>query len=326
MPSNTNNDHAGLPDFRTSGLPDQKNPTVATLLKKRAQLVKIVRDFFRARGVLEVDTPVLQPGANLDHGVVPFRLQFGKRIFFLPTSPEHGLKRLLINGAGDCWTLAPAFRAGEIGHRHAEEFRMLEWYRLGFDDRQLAGETIALCAAITNFSNTSELLTWKSAFEKYVGINPFAVSESDLQNVLGSDTHVVGNDRAAAFDLLLTRDIEPHLGKNIWTILTDYPAEACAQARIRTDELGNQVAARFEIYRSGIELANGYHELTNAAELRARHVAELQTRSNGEELDEPFLSAMENGLPDCAGVAVGFDRLVMIALGLDHIADTQPLL
>jgi elongation factor P--(R)-beta-lysine ligase len=303
----------------TSGVPAFSYNRTAEL-HFRAQKINKIRAFFSARHVLEVDTPVLQSGANLDHSVVPFRLSFGQRTYFLPTSPEHALKRMLINGVGDCWTLAPAFRAGEIGARHAEEFRMLEWYRLGFDDRQLAEETIALCATVTDLPTTSERLTWAAAFEKYCGINPFTAMLPELHRVLAHDAAVVGDDRAAALDLLLTRDIEPHLGNNCWTILTDYPAEACAQARIRRDEHGRSVAARFEIYRSGIELANGYHELTDGKELRTRHMAELPMRTHGEQLDELFLSAMEQGLPDCAGVAVGFDRLLMIAQNMPRLA------
>ncbi len=294
-------------------------------LQRRAELTQRVRSFFSQRGVLEIDTPVLQGGANLDYGVVPFRLTDGKTIRFLPTSPEHPLKRLIVAGIGDCWALAPAFRSGEHGQRHAPEFRMLEWYRLGWDDHALADEVIELFAAITGRPPTAERLTWRNAFRLHAHLDPVTASIEDLHHQLGTDAQVVGNDRAAALDLILTRDIEPHLGRGIWTIMTDYPASACAQARIRTDNDGMSVAARFEIYGDGIELANGYHELTNAAELQQRHQLELATRTNGEQLDESFHDAMKHGLPDCAGVAVGFDRLVMIALGLQQIADTQAI-
>ena len=299
--------------------------SLLTRLQQRAELTQRVRSFFHARGVLEIDTPVLQGGANLDYGVVPFRLAVGKTARFLPTSPEHALKRLIAAGIGDCWTLAPAFRSGENGQRHAPEFRMLEWYRLGWDDHALADEVIALFAVITGRPPTAERLTWRNAFRLHAHLDPVTASIEDLHRQLGTDAGVVGHDRAAALDLILTRDIEPHLGRGVWTIMTDYPASACAQARIRTDADGLDVAARFEIYGDGIELANGYHELTNAAELKQRHQQELATRSNGEQLDELFHRAMEHGLPNCAGVAVGFDRLVMIALGLPQIADTQAI-
>jgi elongation factor P--(R)-beta-lysine ligase len=293
------------------------------VLRRRAELVERMRAFFRERGVLEVDTPVLQGGANLDHGVVPMRITVGNDVRFLPTSPEHPLKRLVAAGIGDVWTLAPAFRAGERGRRHAPEFRMLEWYRVGWDDRRLAEEVIALLAKLTGWSQEHEVISWRDAFRTHAGVDPLLVDDAILMDRLGADAAVANGDRRTALDLLLTRDIEPHLGRGRWTVLTDYPADQCAQARIRHADDGAAVAARFEIYRDGIELANGYHELLDGRALRTRLEQELATRHAGERLDEGFLSAMAAGLPDCAGVAVGFDRVVMLALGLPDIGATQ---
>jgi elongation factor P--(R)-beta-lysine ligase len=293
------------------------------VLRQRAELMERMRAFFRERDVLEVDTPVLQGGANLDHGVVPIRLVLGSEVRFLPTSPEHPLKRLVAAGYGDVWTLAPAFRAGEHGSRHAPEFRMLEWYRIGWDERELAQEVIALLAQLTGWSQEHEIITWREAFRDYAGVDPAVADDATIQARLGKDAAVSGGDRRIALDLLLTRDVEPRLGQGRWTVLTDYPADQCAQARIRQDADGSQVAARFELYRDGIELANGYHELLDGEALHERLVQELAGRQSGERIDKRFVAAMTDGLPDCAGVAVGFDRVMMLALGLPELASTQ---
>lgn len=312
------------PDLRNADDQRDWRPTAPVgVLRRRAELVERTRTFFHERGLLEVDTPVLQGGANLDHGVTPMRVELSGGARFLPTSPEHPLKRLVAAGCGDVWTLAPAFRAGECGQRHAPEFRMLEWYRVGWDDRRLAEEVIALLATLTGWSTEHDIITWRDAFRTHANIDPLIADHATILARLGADAEVANNDRRIALDLLLTRDVEPHLGCGRWTVLTDYPADQCAQARIRRAADGTPVAARFEIYRDGVELANGYHELLDGGALRQRLEQELALRSTGEQLDERFLNAMAHGLPDCAGVAVGFDRVVMLALGLPDVAATQ---
>jgi lysyl-tRNA synthetase class 2 len=301
--------------------PDPCDPLL-TRLRRRAELVERTRAFFRSHGVLEVDTPVLQGGANLDHGVVPFRLEAGTAPRFLPTSPEHPLKRLVASGCGAVWTLAPAFRRDERGARHAPEFRMLEWYRPGWDDRRLRDEVVDLLACLTGWPVSVETLSYREAFRRHAALDPAHADEAALATALGAQAEAVRGNRAAALDLLLTERVEPHLGRGRWTALIDYPAEACAQARLRPCSDGEPVAARFEIYREGVELANGYQELTDGAELRSRLEQELAVRTHGERLDEHFLAAAEH-LPDCAGVAVGFDRVVMLALGCKRIDETQ---
>ncbi|GDY12386.1 elongation factor P--(R)-beta-lysine ligase [Planctomycetota bacterium] len=310
---------------------DWRPTASSSVLRQRARLVERMREFFAARGVLEVDPPLLQPGANLDHGVAPFRIDGPGGPYFLPTSPEHPLKRLVAAGSGAVWALAPAFRAGEVGRWHSPEFRMLEWYRPGWDDRQLIDEVIALLAALTGWPEAdSEIVSWREIFKRQLGLDPFAASDDRLLAALGSDAGVAQRDgavdRALALDVLLVRDIERGLGRGRWTVVTDYPASACAQARLRTDRHGTAVAARFEIYRDGVELANGYHELTDGAELAVRLERERQSRPDADRLvlDGAFLAAMAAGLPDCAGVAVGFDRVVALALGCDGIAAVQP--
>jgi lysyl-tRNA synthetase class 2 len=272
------------------------------VLRARSGILDRVRRFFAERAVLEVDTPVLQGGANLDHGVQPFVV--GSR--FLPTSPEHALKRLVAAHRADVWTLAPAFRSGERGTRHQPEFRMLEWYRLGWDDWRMAGETVALLELITGLGGGTEVVSWHDAY-RAVGVDPETVMAGN------------GFSREENLDLILTERIEPGLGRGRWTLLTGYPAAGAAQARLRTDAAGRSVAARFEVYRDGIELANGYHECRDAGELRARHQAELPAHP-GCALDERFHAMLAEGFPECAGVAVGFDRAVMLALGLPEVA------
>jgi len=269
-------------------------------------MVERVRRFFAERSVLEVDTPLLQPGANLDHGVMPMRVGDA----YLPTSPEHALKRLVAAYRHDVWTLAPAFRAGERGQRHQPEFRMLEWYRLGWDDARLADETVEVLRLITALPGPAERLSWRDAWTR-AGLDPDAVQAEG------------GFTRDERLDLLLSERVEPLLGRGLWTMLTDYPASGAAQARLRRDPAGRPVAARFEIYRDGIELANGYHECCDAAELRARHDAELPLHL-GCAIDAQFHAMLSDGFPDCAGVALGFDRAVMLALGLPDIASTMP--
>lgn len=297
--------------------------TIATL-RHRAGLVDKTRGFFAERGVLEVDVPILQGGANLDRGVRPFRVETLDGPRFLPTSPEHPLKRLVCAGVGAVWSLAPAFRGGENGRRHQSEFRMLEWYRPGWDDRRLADEVIELLDTLTGFGRALERLTWRESFRRHAGLDPQTASDDALRTALG-EAAAAARDRRELLELLLTERVEPQLGRGQWTLLTDYPPEAAAQARIRPDADGTAVAARFELYRDGLELANGYWELDDAAELTRRLENERAGRDDASAIvhDQRFAAAMTAGLGDCAGVAVGFDRVVLLALGLGTVAETM---
>jgi lysyl-tRNA synthetase class 2 len=313
------------------GAVDWRPTASLDILHRRADITARLRRFFTERGVLEVDTPVLQSGANLDHGVRPLRVDDETLAAprFLPTSPEHPLKRLVAAGYGAVWALAPAFRAGERGCRHAVEFRMLEWYRPDWDDRRLAAEVIDLLRTLTGLPGEAATVTWREAYQQHAGIDPVTADDAVLTTRLGADASVALVDghlrRDLALDIILVKHVEPYLGRDGWTILTDYPAAACAQARIRPGADSRPAAARFEIYRDGVELANGYHELTDASELAARLEAERAARPDADRLvhDAAFAAAMAAGLPDCAGVAVGFDRVLMLALGLDDIRAVQ---
>lgn len=278
-------------------------------LRARNELAARARAFFAARGVLELDPPLLQPGANLDPGVQPFAVRPAAEPAaapgYLPTSPEHALKRAVAAYRCDCWALSPAFRAGERGRWHRPEFRMLEWYRLGWDERRLADEAVELLAALAGLPAEREVLTWRAAWAR-AGLDPEAV------------TAEAGLTRDERLDLLYAERVEPLLGRGCWTVVTEFPAERAAQARVRPDAEGRPVAARFEIYREGLELANGYHECTDAVELLARQRAELAAHP-GCALDPLFHAMLAAGLPDCAGVAVGFDRILAVSLGRDGL-------
>ncbi|MCS6970725.1 MAG: EF-P lysine aminoacylase GenX [Planctomycetes bacterium] len=279
--------------------------------RARAERLQRVRAFFAARGVLELDPPLLQPGANLDPGVQPFAVQpagSGGEVRFLPTSPEHALKRAVAAYRCDVWALSPAFRAGERGRWHAEEFRMLEWYRLGWDERRLAAETLELLAELTGWEATrGEWLTWREAWQR-AGLDPAAIGDGE------------GLTRDERLDLLYAERVEPLLGRGRWTVISEFPPERAAQARLRPDRDGRPTAARFEIYREGLELANGYHECTDAAELAARQQRELALHP-GCQIDAVFHAMLAEGLPACAGVAVGFDRALALALGRPALAE-----
>jgi len=293
-------------------------------LRAVARTREQIREFFAARDVLEVDVPLLQGGGNLDRGVEPALVSLPDGPRWLITSPEHPLKRLLAAGAGDCWSLSPCVRAGELGARHAPEFRMLEWYRTGFDHHRLAAECVALAARCCEDTEDYDTLSYREAFQTHAGCDPLRADDAELAAALGEERAATcAGDRAAMLDLLLAEQVQPALGRTRWCVLIDWPAEQAAQARHVTDAHGAEVAARFELYRDGLELANGYWELRDAEELAGRLSHEQAQRADAPTRDQRFESAMRAGLPDCAGVALGFDRLLMLALGKQHIDEVQ---
>jgi lysyl-tRNA synthetase class 2 len=300
-------------------------------LALRAGLLERVRSFFGRRGVLEVQTPVLAAAAGTDPSIEPFQTCYrgpgtgAETTLYLQTSPEFHMKRLLAQGSGDIYQVMPVFRQGEYGRRHNPEFTLLEWYRLGFDHHRLMEEV----AELVNFSLGRELavekITYPALFREQFGWDPLEVDLETLQATaagLGIDAHGLER-REQWLDLLMTLVIEPRLGRGRLTFVHDYPASQAALARLNSQD--PRVACRFELYMEGVELANGFHELTDPREQRARFEADnLERRRRGERelpVDLRLIAALERGLPDCAGVALGVDRLLMLAAGASSLSE-----
>jgi lysyl-tRNA synthetase class 2 len=299
-------------------------------LHLRARLYASLRAFFAERGVAEVETPILSRAGNTEPNIDGFSTTFtgpvgaGPRQRFLRTSPEYPLKRLLAGGFGDCYELGRVFRNGEAGASHNPEFTMLEWYRVGFDHRRMMLECAQLVrAALALVERDAEVtaFSYREWFRRGLGIDPFMADERMLRGPLqefriDSD----GLTRDDWLDLLVTHRLQPALPNGAVTIVYDFPASQCSLARIRPGQ--PPVAERFELYLGRQELANGYHELNDATEQRARFEHDnARRRARGQPelpLDENLLAVLDR-LPDCAGVALGVDRLLMDMLGTPDI-------
>jgi lysyl-tRNA synthetase class 2 len=306
-------------------------------LRLRAELLARIRSFLAGRNILEVDTPVLSCAGNTDPALQSFTTVYSGpgaaaagTAYYLHTSPEFPMKRLLAAGAASIYQLCKVFRDGEYGTRHNPEFTLLEWYRTGFDHLDLMDEVEQLLAAVlAGIAPPAAVHHWtyRDLFLQFADVDPFTVSPGELQTLLGSgcDISCVGlpaDDLDSWLDLVMTHVIEPQLGAGL-VFVRDYPASQAALARLRPGT--PPVASRFEVYLNGVQLANGFHELANAAEQRTRFEGDLERRRHSRlmpvNMDEHLLSALESGLPDCAGVALGVDRLVMIASGAKCLHD-----
>ena len=302
-------------------------------LRLRASLYATLRLFFAERNVLEVETPVLSRAGNTDPNIASFSLEFSgrtdgaPRTRWLRTSPEYPLKRLLAEGLGDCYELGRVFRDGEAGGRHNPEFTMLEWYRVGRDHHWLARETVEVvraALALVNREVDVVDLSYRDLFRTRLQLDPFEASDEELRNALGDVViDPEGLTRDDWLDLVITHRLQPAFDAGTVHIVHDYPASQCALARIRPGE--PPVAERFEVFLGPLELANGYHELRDAHEQRARVVRDRAVRTargnKAPPVDEALLAALERGLPDCAGVALGVDRLMMAMVGTQRIGD-----
>ncbi|MDH5823222.1 EF-P lysine aminoacylase EpmA [Luteimonas sp. RD2P54] len=308
------------------------------VLRLRARLNAAVRAFFADRGVLEVETPVLSQAGNTEPNIASFALDFsghrdaGAARRWLRTSPEHPLKRLLAAGIGDCYELGRVFRDGEAGGRHNPEFTMLEWYRTGWDHLRLIDETVALVQAALALAGRQALVrqwTYRGLYRDRLGLDPMCAGDDELRAALGDlAIDPAGLGRDDWLDLLMTHRIQPGLDPDSILVVRDYPASQCMLARVRADDGDPDpapVAERFELYLGSLELANGYHELADPAEQRARFAGELEARAARglplPQVDARLLDALQHGLPDCAGVALGVDRLMMALLDTPRIAD-----
>ena len=302
-------------------------------LQLRARFNRLVREFFHARGVLEVETPVLSVAGNTEPNIASFSLRFSGRTDGAPptrwlrTSPEFALKRLLVAGIGDCYELGRVFRDGEAGSRHNPEFTLLEWYRVGWDHLRLLEETIELVqAALALVGRTArvERVSFRDLYWQQLQLDPFQADLDTLAQALG-DVRIdpTGLGRDDWLDLLMTHRLQPAFAPDRLLAVYDWPASQAALARIRPDD--PPVAERFELYLGALELANGYHELVDANEQRARFERDVAVRAQrglpAVPIDEALLAALAHGMPACAGVAVGVDRLLMALLDTDRIAE-----
>ncbi len=292
-------------------------------LEARAAALAVVRDFFAQRRVLEVDTPVLSAATTPDPNLHSLTTRLACRPgipWYLHTSPEFAMKRLIAAGAGDIYQIARVFRDAELGNHHQPEFTLIEWYRVGWDEARLMGEVIELITALLPSSGRitpAVHISYRDAFEQYCGLDPLGATAAQLQQratALGlsiPDHCASPND---LLDLMLTTLVAPQLGQSSPTILFDFPASQAALAERQPHD--PRVAARFEVFLHGVELANGFRELTDPIEQRQRFEQELRQRQRrglpAVSLDERFLESV-GSLPPCSGVALGFDRLLMLA-------------
>jgi len=284
-------------------LASTSRPCNVEILKDRAALLTRCRHFFAQRGVLEVDVPILSRSSSVDVYIDPVQAICCNKPAYLHTSPEYGMKRLLAEGMGDIYQISHVFRDHEAGERHTPEFMMAEWYRLDFGFEQMIQETVDFIHLfLENIPKEREEYSYRDVFVHYISRYPESSEERDE---------------------LLAFEIEPHFGQGRLTVIKGFPPEQAALSQINVQG----IAERFEIYYQGIELANGYHELVDPLEQRDRLLKANQKRGQlgkpALPIDEEFLEALEKGVSDCCGVAVGFDRLMMLRHQLEDIREAS---
>ena len=289
-------------------------------LRKRAEVIRKIRHFFEEKDILEVETPLLSSTTATDPHI--HSIKAGN--YFLQTSPEFAMKRLLASAIGPIFQICKAFRDDEVGRLHNPEFTMLEWYRPGFDHHDLMDEMDSFLRTILNLPKATRV-SYQKIFQEHLNIDPLTADMNELKNCAHKNNliDIDIDDKDTWLDLLFSHCIQPHLGNINPTFIFDYPASQAALAKIRDDSLA--VAERFEVFIQGLEIANGYHELTDHDEQEHRFLADNQKRKlmGLKELpvDYKLISALESGMPNCAGVAVGIDRLVMIACEANSLSD-----
>ena len=297
----------------------------AEALRARAGLLAMIREFFAERGVLEVDTPLLSQFGVTDPNIELFTVASRNEIRFLQSSPEYAMKRLLASGIGDIYQLGKAFRRGESGARHNPEFILLEWYRIDTSHHELIREVAELVATVLPVSSW-QVWSYASLFAEILNLDVFAASTETLSSKVEQEGISIDAplSRLDYLDLLMTHCIEPRIAGWGLVFVTDFLPEQSALARLITQG-GNTVAARFEAYYGGLELANGYWEEAQPDVLSARFAEDNAKRGlRGQEVisaDTRLLHALEEGFPDCSGVALGFDRLLMLTLGRSSISE-----
>ena len=317
----------GIPMFEQTQW--QPSASIKNLLT-RAKLIEEIRRFFTDRGLLEVETPVLSEFGVTDVHLATFSTEFispfgeQSKTLWLSTSPEYHMKRLLAAGSGPIFQIGKVFRNEEAGNRHNPEFTMLEWYRPHFDMYRLINEVDDLLQQILECP-PAESMSYQFAFQQYVGLDPLSADLTELvekakkHQLMGAENE----SRDTLLQFLFSAVVEPQIGQEAPVVVYHFPASQAALAQISSEDL--RVAERFEFYYKGLELANGFHELSDAREqLRRFQQDNLQREKMGlpvRAIDTRLLSALQAGIPNCSGVALGVDRLVMIAMGAEHIKE-----
>lgn len=301
-------------------------------LQLRTEILRRMRRYFDQQQVLEVDTPLLASRAATDPQIPSYRVPGvlpGEADRYLNSSPEFAMKRLLANGSGSIYQICKAFRHGEQGRLHNPEFTLLEWYRVGFDHQQLMADVAGLIQALSHGYRefgTAEQLSYAQCFATWLDLDPHLTPTATLariarERLAGPVMGLSEDDRDGWLNLLMSHCIQPQLGKSRPSFVTDYPASQAALARLDPDD--SRVAQRFELFIDGVEIANGFHELRDAEEQQTRFEAENRLRARAGlpavPMDEYLLGALQAGLPDCAGVALGLDRLLMVLLGATRL-------
>ena len=301
-------------------------------LTKRAQILAKIRNFFAARDILEVETPLLSNATITDPVLHSFSTCYtgpgaahGKTLY-LQTSPEFAMKRLLAAGSGSIYQICKAFRNDELGRHHNPEFTMLEWYRPGFDHHDLMNEMDELLQWVLG-CESAERFSYQQIFLRHAKLDPHNASSEDLRQTAKAHGIEIPSleldNKDSWLHLLMSHVIEPHLGQKNPCFIYDYPATQAALAQVRPGR--PPLAERFEVYVKGIELANGFHELSDAEEQRRRFAYELEERKPLGlpivPMDYNLLAALEHGIPNCAGVALGLDRLVMLACNAQSLQE-----
>ncbi|NOV30473.1 EF-P lysine aminoacylase EpmA [Methylomonas sp. ZR1] len=304
-------------------------------LRTRAQMLAAIRRFFEARDVLEVETPLLCPATGTDPQLDFFSSQFNfppsQPTLFLQTSPEFAMKRLLAAGSGSIYQICKAFRNGEAGRYHNPEFTILEWYRVGYDLRQLMAEVAELLLQLLqpfHAALSTKQISYQQLFLHATGLDPLEFCSSDYEayaaaNALPEAVDLCGDDHALWLDFIFSHCVQRAMDKDTIYLLHSYPAIQSSLARLHADD--SRLSERFEVFINGVELGNGFYELADPVEQEARFDKEIAYRLSHDlpvvSKDEAFLQALKFGLPDCSGVAIGLDRLLMIALGSESISD-----
>lgn len=303
------------------------------LLQQRARMLQRIRVFFANRNVLEVETPLLNAACgtdpNLDFFSTFYETPPNRQQLFLQTSPEFAMKRLLAAGSGSIFQICKAFRNGEVGRFHNPEFTMLEWYRVDFDLAQLMSEVEALFSNLfENRLNAPQRVGYQTIFFEFTGLDALNFSFekyrlfAEKENLLDAVT-ICGENHVLWLDFLFSFCVQPHLGKNGLCLVYGYPA--CQSSLARLNPENPLITERFEVFLNGVELGNGYHELTDVKEQKRRFDAEVEIRKQQNlpvvVKDEHLLAALEHGLPDCAGIALGLDRILMLLTGKNSISD-----